>query len=135
MSQRDAYEFTSRENETIAKAGTWCLALAGASFVMVIVHVLFALVGTELSDTSLELLVFDMGGGVVSGSCYMAATILFGSAGSAFRRVVRTQGSDLRHMLAALDTLHRIFVVRIALVFLTVIAMVAVIAVGEGLKF
>jgi hypothetical protein len=134
MSQRDAYEFTGRENDTIAKAGTWSLALAGASFVMVIVHVTFALVGTELSDTSLELLVFDMGAGIVSASCYLAATVLFAITGGALRRVVSTQGSDLRHMLKALDTLHRIFVVRIALVFLTVMAVVAVIAIGEGLK-
>jgi hypothetical protein len=78
-------------------------------------------------------LVFDLGAGVASASCYLAAGILFALAGSALRRVVKTEGSDLTHMLKALDTLHRIFVVRIALVFLTVLAVVAVIAVGEGL--
>jgi hypothetical protein len=100
---------------------------------MVIVHMVFALMGVDLSDTSLELLVFDMGAGVVSASCYLVAAILFAITGSALRRVVSTQGNDLKHMLKALDTLHRIFVLRIALVFLTVIAVVAVIAVGEGL--
>jgi len=133
MDHRDAYEFTSRENETIGKAASWSLALAGASFIMVIVHLIFALVGSQLTGTSLRLLVFDMGAGVVSASCYLAAAILFAFAGSALRRVVRTQGNDLQHMLKALDTLHRIFVLRIALVFLTVIAVAAVIATGEGL--
>lgn len=133
MSQQDAYEFTSRENETIGKAATWSTALAGASFIMVVVHVVFALIGIDLRDTSLELIVFDVGAGVVSASCYLMAAVLFAVAGSALRRVVRTQGSDLKHMLKALDTLHRIFVLRIMLVFLTVIAVVAVIAVGEGL--
>jgi hypothetical protein len=132
MQARDAYEFTTRENETIGKAATWSLALAGASFVMVIVHLAVALIGTELTDTSLELLVFDMGAGVVSASCYLAAAILFAIVGSALRRVVKTEGSDLKNMMRALDTIHRIFVIRIALVFLTVIAVVAVIAIGEG---
>ena len=133
MEHQDAYEFTARENETIGKAATWALALAGASFVMVIVHLVFAFLDTDLADSSFSLLIFDMGAGLVSASCYLAAGILFGIAGSALRRVVHTQGSDLKHILKALDTLHRIFVIRIALVFLTVIAVVAVIAIGEGL--
>src|SRR5262245_7809095 len=131
MDQRDAYEFTSRENEIIGKAGTWSFALAGASFVMVIVHLAFAVVGTDLAGTSLRLLVFDLGAGVVAASCYLAAAILFAITGGALRRVVSTQGNDLKHMLKALDTLHRIFVLRIALVFLTVLAVVAVIATSE----
>ena len=132
MSQ-DAYEFTSRENETIGKAATWSLALAGASSIMVIVHIVFALIGIDLRGTSLRLIIFDVGAGVVSASCYLMAAVLFAVAGGALRRVVRTQGNDLQHMLKALDTLHRIFVLRIMLVFLTVLAVVAVIAVGEGL--
>lgn len=134
MQQQAAYEFTSRENETIGKAATWALALAGASFIMVAVHLAFVFTGgTELADTTLELLVFDVGAGVVSASCYLAAGVLFAIVGGALRRVVTTQGNDLKNMLKALDTLHRIFVIRIALVFLTVIAVVAVIAIGEGL--
>lgn len=133
MDQRDAYEFTGRENETIGKAATWSLALAGASFIMVIVHLIFAVVGADLKGSSLRLLVFDMGAGVVAAACYLAAAALFAIAGGALRRVVSTQGNDLKHMLKVLDTLHRIFVLRIALVFLTVIAVVAVIATGEGL--
>lgn len=133
MQQQDAYEFTARENETIGKAATWSLALAGVSFVMVIVHLVVAFVGTNLSDTSLALIVFDMGAGVASASCYLAAAVLFGVVGGALRRVVTTEGNDLKNMMKALTTLHRIFVLRIALVFLTVIAVVAVIAVGEGL--
>ena len=129
----DAYEFTGRENQVIARAASWSLALAAVSFVMVLVHLAFALIGTDLTNTSLELIVFDLGAGVVSASCYLAAAVLFGVAGGALRSVVRTQGSDLKHMLRALDTLHRTFVLRIALVFLTVIAVVAVIAIGEGL--
>jgi hypothetical protein len=126
------YEFTSRENETIGKTATWSLALAVASFIMAIVHLAFAFTGAELSDTSIELLFFDVGAGVASASCYLAAGILFVIVGGALRRVVRTEGNDLTHMLKALDTLHRIFVLRIALVFLTVLAVVAVIAIGEG---
>jgi hypothetical protein len=133
MEHQDAYEFTSRENETIGKAATWALALAGASFIMVIVHLVFAFLGTDFADSAFTLLIFDMGAGVVSASCYLAAGILFAVAGTALRRVVNTEGSDLKHMLKALDTLHRIFVIRIALVFLTVMAVVAVIAIGEGL--
>jgi hypothetical protein len=132
MSQQDAYEFGDRENQTIGKAATWSLALAGASLVMVVVHLVFALVGVELAGTALRLLVFDMGAGVVAASCYLAAAILFAIIGGALRSVVTTQGNDLKHMMKALDTLHRIFVLRIALVFLTVIAVVAVIATGEG---
>ena len=52
--------------------------------------------------------------------------------GGALKSVVSTQGNDLKHMLKVLDTLHRIFVLRIALVFLTIIAVVAVIVTGEG---
>jgi hypothetical protein len=126
------YEFTSRENETIGKTATWSLALAVASFIMAIVHLAFAFTGAELSDTSIELLFFDVGAGVASASCYLAAGILFVIVGGALRRVVSTEGNDLTHMLKALDTLHRIFVLRIALVFLTVLAVVAVIAIGEG---
>ena len=133
MQNRDAYEFTSRENATIGKAATWSLALAGASLAMVIVHLIFAVVGTEFAGSSLRLLVFDMGAGVVSASCYLAAVILFAVTGGALRRVVSTQGDDLKHMLKVMDTLHRIFLLRIALVFLTVLAVVAVIATGEGL--
>lgn len=133
MDQQDAYEFTSRENETIGKTATWSLALAGASLVMVVVHLVFAFVGTDFSDSTFSLLIFDMGAGVASASCYLAAAILFGIVGSALRRVVHTEGSDLKHMLKALDTLHRIFVIRIGLVFVTVMAVVAVIAIGEGL--
>jgi hypothetical protein len=132
LNQHGAYEFTSRENEIIGKAATWSLALAGASLVMTIVHLVFALVGTDLAGSSITLLVFDMGAGVVSASCYLAAAILFAIVGGALRRVVSTQGNDLQHMLKALDTLHRIFVLRIALVFLTVLAVAAVIATGEG---
>lgn len=130
--QQDAYEFTSRENETIGKAAKWALALAGVSFVMVIVHLVVAFVGTDLADSSLVLIVFDTGAGVVSASCYLAAAVLFGVVGAALRRVVQTEGNDLQNMMKALATLHRIFVLRIALVFLTVIAVVAVIAIGEG---
>jgi hypothetical protein len=133
MEQRDAYEFTDRENETIGRAGTWALALAGVSFVMVIVHLVVAFVGTDLSGTSAALLVFDMGAGVVSATCYLAAAVLFSIVGGALKKVVNTEGSDLTNMMKALDTLHRIFVIRIALVFLTVIAVVGVIAIGEGL--
>jgi hypothetical protein len=132
MNQRDAYEFTGRENELVGKAGTWSLALAGASFLMMVVHLIYAIDGTDLAGSSLRLLVFDMGAGVVSASCYLAAAALFALLGTALRRVVSTQGNDLKHMLKALDTLHRIFVLRIALVFLTVIAVAAVIATGEG---
>jgi hypothetical protein len=133
MADQDAYEFTSRENEIIGKAATWSLRLAVASFVMVVVHLVFAIVGTDFAGTSFRLLVFDMGAGVVSASCYLAAGVLFAVTAGALRRVVDTQGDDLKHMLKVLDTLHRIFVLRIALVFLTVIAVVAVIATGEGL--
>jgi hypothetical protein len=133
MAQQDAYEFTSRENETIGKAATWALALAGASFVMVAVHLVFAFMGTDLSDLSFSLIIFDLGAGLVSASCYLAAGILFALVGSALRSVVKTEGNDLQHMLKALNTLHRVFVVRIMLVFVTVMAVVAVIAVGEGL--
>ena len=133
MAQQDAYEFTSRENETIGKAATWALALAGASWVMVAVHLVFAFMGTDLTDLSFSLLIFDLGAGFVSASCYLAAGILFAIVGSALRRVVHTEGSDLQHMLKALNTLHRVFVVRIMLVFVTVMAVVAVIAIGEGL--
>jgi hypothetical protein len=135
MASRDAYEFTARENDTIGKAATWAHALAGASFLMVAIHLAFAFIGTDFESSSLELLVFDWGAGVASATCYLAAAILFAVAGSALRRVVKTEGSDLTHLLKALDTLHRIFVVRIALVFLTVLAVVAVIFIGEGLKF
>ena len=133
MASQDAYEFTSRENGTIGKAATWARALAGASFIMVVVHLVFAFVGTDLAGTSIQLLLFDVGAGVVAASCYLLAGILFAVVGGALRRVVDTEGSDLKNMLKALDTLHRIFVLRIALVFLTVLAVVAVIAVGEGL--
>jgi hypothetical protein len=133
MEHQDAYEFTSRENETIGKAATWARALAGASLIMGLVHLVFAFVGTDLANTSFELLVFDLGAGVTAASCYLAAGVLFAIVGSALRRVVHTQGNDLKNMLKALDTLHRIFVIRIALVFVTVIAVVAVIAIGEGL--
>ena len=133
MSPQDAYEFSSRENQTIGKAATWALALAGMSFVMVIVHLVVALVGTDLTDSSLTLIVFDLGAGVASASCYLAAAVLFGVVGLALRRVVTTEGNDLQNMMKALVTLHRIFVIRIALVFLTVLAVVAVIAIGEGL--
>ncbi|MEQ9321742.1 MAG: hypothetical protein RIF41_21420 [Polyangiaceae bacterium] len=129
---QDAYEFTDRENQTIGKAATWSLALAGASFVMVIVHLVVAFSGAQLAETSFQLLVFDVGAGVVSASCYLAAGVLFAIVGSALRTVVKTEGSDLRNMMKALTTLHRIFVVRIVLVFLTVVAVVAVVAVGEG---
>ena len=100
---------------------------------MVAVHLVFALVGTDFADSSVELLVFDMGAGVASATCYLAAGILFAIVGSALRRVVNTEGSDLQNMMKALDTLHRIFVIRMALVFVTVIAVVAVIMIGEGL--
>lgn len=130
--QQDAYEFSERENQTIGKAATWSLALAGASFVMVIVHLVVAFTGAQLSETSFQLLVFDVGAGVVSASCYLAAGVLFAVVGSALRTVVKTEGSDLKNMMKALTTLHRIFVVRIVLVFLTVVAVVAVVAVGEG---
>lgn len=130
--QQDAYEFSERENQTIGKAATWSLALAGASFVMVIVHLVVAFTGAQLSETSFQLLVFDVGAGVVSASCYLAAGVLFAVVGSALRTVVKTEGSDLQNMMKALTTLHRIFVVRIVLVFLTVVAVVAVVAVGEG---
>jgi len=133
MEHQDAYEFTSGNNETIGKAAKWALALAGASFIMVAVHLVFALVGTDFADSSVELLVFDMGAGVASATCYLAAGILFAIVGSALRRVVNTEGSDLQNMMKALDTLHRIFVIRMALVFVTVIAVVAVIMIGEGL--
>jgi len=133
MQQTDAYEFSERENETIGRAGTWALALAGASFIMVAVHVVVALVGTDLADSSMTLIIFDTGAGLVAASCYAAAGVLFAMVGSTLKKVVNTEGSDLQNMMKALDTLHRIFVVRIALVFLTVMAVVAVIAVGEGL--
>jgi hypothetical protein len=133
MNQQDAYEFTGRENQIIGKAATWAFALGGASLVMVFVHLVFAIVGTDLAGSSIQLLVFDMGAGVVSAGCYAAAAILFAITGGALRRVVSTQGNDLKHMLKGLDTLHRIFVLRIALVFLTVLAVVVVIATGEVL--
>ncbi len=129
---QDAYEFTDRENQTIGKAATWSLALAGASFVMVIVHLVVAFSGAQLAETSFQLLVFDVGAGVVSASCYLAAGVLFAIVGSALRTVVKTEGSDLRNMMAALSALHRFFLVRLVLVFLTVVAVVAVVAVGEG---
>ncbi len=132
MEARDAYEFTSRENETIGKAATWAMALAGASFVMVAVHLAFAFIGTDLADSSATLLVFDLGAGLVSASCYLVAGTLFAVVSAGLRRVVNTEGNDLKNMLKALNTLHWIFVIRIALVFLTVLAVAAVIALGEG---
>ena len=130
---QDAYEFTSRENQVIGKAATWALALSGASFVMVAIHLTFALVGGgDFKDTGLSILVFDFGAGIVSAACYLVVCVLGVVAGNAFRRVVNTEGSDLKHMMKALDTLHMIFVLRIGLVFLTVIAIVGVIAIGEG---
>ena len=130
--QHDAYEFSSRENEVIGKAATWSLALAGASVLMTVVHLVFAFMGTDLKGSSFKLLVFDLGAGVVAAGCYLVAAILFAVVGGALKSVVSTQGNDLKHMLKVLDTLHRIFVLRIALVFLTIIAVVAVIVTGEG---
>jgi hypothetical protein len=130
MSQQDAYEFSSRENETIGKAATWSLALAGASLAMTIAHLVFALVGVDLTGSSFRLIVFDVGPGLVSAGCYAAAAFLFAIIGGSLRSVVSTQGNDLKHMLKVLDMLHRIFVLRIALVFLTVLAVVGVIALG-----
>lgn len=126
------YEFTSRENETIKKTATWSLALAGASLVMTIVHLVFSLIGADLSGSSLRLLVFDVGPGLVSAACYAAAALLFGIIGGSLRNVISTQGNDLMHVMRVLDMLHRVFVLRIALVFLTVLAVVVVIFTGEG---
>lgn len=130
---QDAYEFTDRENQTIGKAAKWAQVLAGASFVMVVLHLVFAFTGGgDLADSTIALIFFDVGAGVVSASCYLAVGLLFFIAGAALKRVVTTEGRDLTNMLKALDTLHRVFVVRIALVFLTVLAVVAVVAIGEG---
>lgn len=133
MEQQDAYEFSDRENVTIGKAASWAVALAGASFVMVVVHIAFAFIGTDLANSSATLLIFDVGAGLVAASCYLVAGALFAVVATGLRRVVNTQGSDLKNMLKALNTLHWIFVIRIALVFLTVLAVTAVVAFGEGL--
>lgn len=130
----DAYEFSDRENLTIAKAAKWARLLAIASFVMVAIHLAFAFEDPgRLEFSSLTLLIFDLGAGLVAALTYLVAGVLFLVAAGAFQRVVDTQGSDLMNMRKALDTLHRIFVLRIALVFITVMAVVVVIAIGEGL--
>jgi hypothetical protein len=132
--QQDAYEFSDRENLTIGKTAKWARLLAIASFVMVLVHLGFAFEDpSRLEFSSLTLLVFDLGAGVVAALTYLTAGVLFLVVASALQRVVDTQGSDLMNMRKALDTLHRIFVLRIALVFLTIMAVVVVIAIGEGL--
>ncbi len=132
--QPDAYEFSDRENQTIAKAAKWARLLAIASFVMVAIHLGFAFEDPgRLEFSSLTLLIFDLGAGLVAALTYLVAGALFLVTAAAFQRVVDTQGSDLLNMRKALDTLHRIFVLRIALVFITVMAVVVVIAIGEGL--
>lgn len=90
------YEFTSEENKVIsgivvsARVAAGCIAATG------VWKATAALRGGEI-------------GGVVIAGCMFALVVLLWRASTAFDRIVKTEGADEAHLVAAFDELRKIF--------------------------
>ena len=110
-----SYEFKERENIVIDKAALWSRVLGA-------VVIAEAVVGLrEIAANPI--------GPLVSLVVALIVGIAFVRAGSAFKRVVDTEGDDVLHMMEAMQQLGRAFTIRIALM------VIALVLIGVALLF
>jgi hypothetical protein len=101
------YEFGPGENQILSGNATWCIVLA----VVELAHAAFT-VATSFAIERIAVAVLHVA---------IALVLLLASGG--FRRVVTTQGDDIRHLTAAIDRLGTLFVIRIVLLCLVFVAL------------
>jgi len=118
------YEFTQRENKTIQKAASWAKILAIVIFIQ-----------AGLSAIQ-QLAALNICGVIVGVGVALAVGISFFQAGKSLQAVVDTEGSDIGHMMTALERLGTAFMIRIVLVCvaigLVVLAVLALVALGAA---
>jgi hypothetical protein len=135
------YEFSAAENVTLgalagkmrfvglflAVVGVIYLLLAGSIIVMSI-----AGQGVSVTETKTpagttvvarRLGVEHSIGYIIGGLLYLFMGMWTGNSAAAFRRIVDTQGSDIRHLMEAVNNLRKLYTLQYWLILLALIAM------------
>lgn len=117
----DAHEFGPHENDVIDRAGTW---IGYWSWIAILSGVLLG-IGALVSE--------DPVGSVIMGTIYVIVGAYFRGAAASMKEVVTTAGSDVAHLMTALDKLAAAFKVMVLLVFIgVVLALVVALVVALG---
>ena len=118
-----SYEFSERENKTIARCAKWVIGLG---------VITIAYSALKASVTIQYLIAHNTSGSWVE--CvkllyHLTVGLAFFYGGRALKQVVDTKGNDVPHMMGALNSLSRAFTIRIA----AVVVMVGLLLLGLGL--
>ena len=105
------YEFTPEQNATFQRAALWTKALAGATLLQSAVN--FAEPGGHLMAK------------VVSFAIVVVVVSVLLKSSQALNSVVETEGDDIAHTMAAIDSWSHLFTVRIILVVLLLVSQLA----------
>jgi membrane protein YqaA with SNARE-associated domain len=108
-----AYEFDAGENHTIRRTARWIQVFAGFS---IIGGLLVALAGFVALPAGLA--------NIAVGAVYFVIGVWFRNAARDFMNVVETSGSDIDHLLRAVDRLGTAFKALVVLTGLAVLLMV-----------
>jgi hypothetical protein len=124
VSQQANYEFTAAENEVVQ-------SLARNMKYVGLLHIsLGALIGVLCGLTILNQ--------IFLGVSYLLQTILLviigvwvNSASASFRKIVKTAGEDIPHLMSALDSLRKLY--KLQFILLTAVVLLFIATLGMGL--
>lgn len=120
-SSPDGYEFTPHENEVLGTTARWVGYWAW-----------FAIVGGVLLGLGG---LFTLPGGIaniVLGGVYLFVGISFKGAAGSLQSAVGTAGSDVDHLMSAMENLRTAFMVMVILTAVGILASIVLAVVGGG---
>lgn len=109
------YEFTASQNEVLAKAARW-ITLFGWTMIL---SALIMTVGGVMSADEGRI------SALIAAAVYFIVGVSFRKSASSMREVVKTEGNDIEHLVAAVDNLADAFQV-MGVLILVGVTMVAV---------
>ena len=118
------YEFTTPQNEVLAKAARWITLFA---WTMILSGLIMALGGVLSADEGSI-------GALIAAAVYFLIGMNFRSSAAAMNEVVKTEGNDIDHLVTAVDELADAFQI-MGILILVGVTMVAASLVIFGAMF
>lgn len=126
------YEFDSAENQVIRKTGSrtwaWGLIIFSIGLLQGLLGVLFAVGMASEGELAAGLVVFVIYGVLVL--IPILVGLYFMRAGKSMKAVVTTVGSDIEHLMGAMRSLGKAFLIQIVATILFVLLWVALVAIS-----
>lgn len=105
------YEFTTRQNETLGATARW-----------VGIWAWFAIIAGALMILGGVLTLPEGIANLVLGGVYLFVGISFRGAAGSLRSVVETAGSDVEHLMSAMENLRKAFMIMVILTAVGILA-------------